>query len=590
MTSARASRPRAVLPGIRLKNSVWYGSGDNRYPLIKFGFNVPQNPTAPTRHGLLLGDRQPALEMHRHRGRRSDDLPEDHATATSRTGSPDARARNDASQPHRRRAPAAAPLALALGAAVVAHSRSRSSSRPPTADTTRAKLEVVNAEGNDQGLNIIHWGKPWGGDYLGVPPIQRRARRGVRLRLQPRRAQRQRLQAVRRRIFALFIAGIGQSAVAGSRAGGSRAAMSSARSSCSATARQPSMRGTLWYGEGSDRLPLIKMSYTIPHTSGPGQPDHGDVLGDPQPARRLHRGRDEPRVGEPDDPLHVRGLSAPASAPAPARSRRPALRFALAMPGARPTLIEFPADDPERALSFWAGVLDAPSSRGPIGEGSDRGERARRRCTHAARAGRPRPLPYFTVPMWPPRSSASSSWGDVVHPGSNGPSAATPRAARSPSPAAERQALRRLGSARRPVRLALASAASSAPASSCRATRVAPPPGRPARHSRPRPARPARPTGCAQCLVERPATGPAGGERERDRDQHRVELVAAVEFQTPFSLWTVLIAVVDRAGEHRCRGRRQEAGGQQRRRPWSRRRPRRRRVPCPGFSPRLSSS
>ena len=36
---------------------------------------------------------------------------------------------------------------------------------------TRAKLEVVDAEGNDRGLNMIHWGKPWGGDYLGVPPI-----------------------------------------------------------------------------------------------------------------------------------------------------------------------------------------------------------------------------------------------------------------------------------------------------------------------------------------------------------------------------------------------------------------------------------
>lgn len=38
--------------------------------------------------------------------------------------------------------------------------------------------------------------------------------------------------------------------------------------------------------------------------------------------------------------------------------------------GVEPSLIEFPADDAERALAFWRGVLDAPVSARSEGEGS----------------------------------------------------------------------------------------------------------------------------------------------------------------------------------------------------------------------------
>ena len=43
--------------------------------------------------------------------------------------------------------------------------------------------------------------------------------------------------------------------------------------------------------------------------------------------------------------------------------------------GARPVLIEFPADDPQRALRFWAGVLG--SELEPRGEGEGSGSRSR---------------------------------------------------------------------------------------------------------------------------------------------------------------------------------------------------------------------
>ena len=38
--------------------------------------------------------------------------------------------------------------------------------------------------------------------------------------------------------------------------------------------------------------------------------------------------------------------------------------------GVRPALIEFPADDPERALGFWRGLLGVPVEPRAEGEGS----------------------------------------------------------------------------------------------------------------------------------------------------------------------------------------------------------------------------
>jgi predicted enzyme related to lactoylglutathione lyase len=90
---------------------------------------------------------------------------------------------------------------------------------------------------------------------------------------------------------------------------------------------------------------------------------------------------------------------------------------------ARPSLIEFPADDPERARRFWSGLLDAPlEGRAPAeGEGwqtrngdSTVGVHARGRGpgdTHS--------LPYFDVDDLPAAlERVAALGGTVIHPGS----------------------------------------------------------------------------------------------------------------------------------------------------------------------------
>ncbi len=85
-------------------------------------------------------------------------------------------------------------------------------------------------------------------------------------------------------------------------------------------------------------------------------------------------------------------------------------------------LIEFPADDPERALAFWKGVLGVElAERDPddgAGWEADLGG-ARSACTSAGR-GPATPPRFRTSPWttWRPRWSASSSTAaKIIHPG-----------------------------------------------------------------------------------------------------------------------------------------------------------------------------
>ena len=90
---------------------------------------------------------------------------------------------------------------------------------------------------------------------------------------------------------------------------------------------------------------------------------------------------------------------------------------------AQPALIEFPADDPERARRFWSGLLDADlqartDSEGEgwqtrVGSGPAVGVHARGRGpgdTHS--------LPYFTVDELPAAiERVLALGGTVIHPG-----------------------------------------------------------------------------------------------------------------------------------------------------------------------------
>ena len=89
---------------------------------------------------------------------------------------------------------------------------------------------------------------------------------------------------------------------------------------------------------------------------------------------------------------------------------------------AKPTLIEFPADDPERARRFWSGLLGAPledrteaqgrgwqTGDGPVTVGVH--ERGRG-------PGDTVSLPYFTVPdLAAALTEVQRLGGSVIHPG-----------------------------------------------------------------------------------------------------------------------------------------------------------------------------
>jgi predicted enzyme related to lactoylglutathione lyase len=92
------------------------------------------------------------------------------------------------------------------------------------------------------------------------------------------------------------------------------------------------------------------------------------------------------------------------------------------MPPARLALVEFPADDPERARRFWEGLLGEALDERAAGEGSGR-------QTHGAAAavgvhergrgpGDTASLPYFAVAdMEAALEAVRRLGGSVIHPG-----------------------------------------------------------------------------------------------------------------------------------------------------------------------------
>jgi predicted enzyme related to lactoylglutathione lyase len=94
------------------------------------------------------------------------------------------------------------------------------------------------------------------------------------------------------------------------------------------------------------------------------------------------------------------------------------------VPGARLSLIEFPADDPERARRFWEGLLDHRLEERVGREGSGRQTHGARPAVgiHARGAGPgdTRSLPYFAVAdMALAMERVRSLGGSVIHPGAD---------------------------------------------------------------------------------------------------------------------------------------------------------------------------
>ena len=89
---------------------------------------------------------------------------------------------------------------------------------------------------------------------------------------------------------------------------------------------------------------------------------------------------------------------------------------------ARPSLIEFPADDPERARRFWEGVLGASLDERGAGEGSGRQTHGDGPAVGVHERGRGPgdtfSLPYFAVAdMAAALERVTSLGGSIVHPG-----------------------------------------------------------------------------------------------------------------------------------------------------------------------------
>jgi predicted enzyme related to lactoylglutathione lyase len=85
-------------------------------------------------------------------------------------------------------------------------------------------------------------------------------------------------------------------------------------------------------------------------------------------------------------------------------------------------LIEFPADDPERARRFWGGVLGAELAARPRGAGAGwEADRADLRLGVHQRGSGPgdtASLAYFTVPDLPAAlERVQDLGGSVIHPG-----------------------------------------------------------------------------------------------------------------------------------------------------------------------------
>ncbi len=92
------------------------------------------------------------------------------------------------------------------------------------------------------------------------------------------------------------------------------------------------------------------------------------------------------------------------------------------MTGARPSLIEFPADDPERARRFWEGLLEERLEDRVEGEGSGRQTRGAGLTVGIHARGRgpgdTASLPYFAVAdMAAALERVRQLGGSIVHPG-----------------------------------------------------------------------------------------------------------------------------------------------------------------------------
>ncbi len=94
------------------------------------------------------------------------------------------------------------------------------------------------------------------------------------------------------------------------------------------------------------------------------------------------------------------------------------------MPAARPALIEFPADDAERARAFWAGLLDVPLAPRTAAQGegwqtaADAGATAVGVHARGRGPGDSFSLPYFAVGDLPAAvERVRALGGSVVHPG-----------------------------------------------------------------------------------------------------------------------------------------------------------------------------
>ncbi len=92
------------------------------------------------------------------------------------------------------------------------------------------------------------------------------------------------------------------------------------------------------------------------------------------------------------------------------------------MTNVRPTLIEFPADDPERALGFWSGLLGAELEPRRDGEGEGWQTRSEQPTVGVHERGQgpgdTASLPYFEVDaIEPALELVEALGGSVVHPG-----------------------------------------------------------------------------------------------------------------------------------------------------------------------------
>jgi predicted enzyme related to lactoylglutathione lyase len=92
------------------------------------------------------------------------------------------------------------------------------------------------------------------------------------------------------------------------------------------------------------------------------------------------------------------------------------------MRGARLSLIEFPADDPERARRFWEGLLEVPLQERTAGQGSGRQTSSGGPVVGIHERGRgpgdTQSLPYFEIDdMTAALARVLELGGSHVHPG-----------------------------------------------------------------------------------------------------------------------------------------------------------------------------